>query len=77
MAPFVERLAVLAQEQGASIAALTPEVCLNASMLAWDHRDPFDRLLAATAIDKQIALVSADAVFDDLNGKADWVTRLW
>lgn len=36
------------------------------------HRDPFDRLLAATAIVEGFTLVSADAAFD-----AYGLTRLW
>ena len=36
------------------------------------HRDPFDRLLAATALVERLTLVSADSAFDDYG-----VTRLW
>ena len=31
--------------------------------LVWDHRDPFDRLLAAQAITGRFTLVTADPVF--------------
>ena len=37
----------------------------------WSHRDPFDRLLAATALRRNLPIVSADAVFDGV------VTRVW
>jgi PIN domain nuclease of toxin-antitoxin system len=37
----------------------------------WDHRDPFDRLILATAQLMHISLISADTVFD---GR---VTRVW
>jgi PIN domain nuclease of toxin-antitoxin system len=77
MAPFIDRLAILLQEQGGRIAAMTPEICLNASMLAWDHRDPFDRFLAATAIENRIAIISADVVFDGLADHHGWIARLW
>jgi PIN domain nuclease of toxin-antitoxin system len=40
--------------------------------LPFHHRDPFDRLLIAQAIEEKIALVSVDEVFDDYG-----VTRLW
>lgn len=40
--------------------------------LPMHHKDPFDRLLAATAIVESLALVSADPVFD-----AYGLTRLW
>lgn len=36
--------------------------------LDWEHRDPFDRVIAATAMVEGLALVSADPVFDGLNG---------
>jgi PIN domain nuclease of toxin-antitoxin system len=36
------------------------------------HKDPFDRLIAATALVEGLTLVSADAVFD-----AYGLTRLW
>ena len=36
------------------------------------HKDPFDRLIAATALVEGLALVSADRAFDDYG-----VTRLW
>lgn len=44
-----------------------------AGSLAWDHRDPFDRMIVAQAIRRGLPLVSADTVFDSLAG-AD---RLW
>ena len=44
----------------------------RAGRLPVPHRDPFDRMLAAQALLRQLPLVSADQVFDDFN-----VTRLW
>ena len=77
MAPFVDRLPAFLQEQGGRVAAVTPNVCLNAAMLDWGHRDPFDRLLAATAIANQVAIISVDVVFDGLAGSGGWIARLW
>ena len=71
MEPFVERLDVLLADQGGQVAGFDPAVCLIAGMMDWSHRDPFDRLLAATAMHYKLPLVSADAVFDGI------VTRLW
>ncbi|MGV1848617.1 MULTISPECIES: PIN domain-containing protein [unclassified Rhizobium] len=48
-----------------------------ASMMNWGHRDPFDRLLAATAMDSRIAIISADVVFDALDDLGDWIARIW
>lgn len=55
------------------VAALVPEVCLKGATLAWEHRDPFDRLLAATTLALGIPLISADEVFDTLPD----ISRLW
>ena len=71
MKPFMPRLADLLQEQGGSAATLTPEICAGAAMLDWDHRDPFDRLIAASALQLGVPLVSADAAFDGV------VRRVW
>ena len=71
MVPFVNQLAPLLAEQGGSVAPLEPSICLNAAMMDWDHRDPFDRLLAATANYYGLPLVSADTAFD---GR---IPRIW
>jgi PIN domain nuclease of toxin-antitoxin system len=58
-------------EQGGVPATFTPEICLRAGLMDWDHRDPFDRLILATAQLMNVSLISADTVFD---GR---VTRVW
>lgn len=49
---------------GLLVAPLTPRVALHASLMDWDHRDPFDRLLAATAEIISAPFVSCDVAFD-------------
>ena len=71
MASFLDRLPRLLEEQGGAIASLDPDICVTAGVIAWPHRDPFDRLLAATALRRDTPLVSADPVFDGL------VHRIW
>ncbi|EPE93960.1 type II toxin-antitoxin system VapC family toxin [Rhizobium grahamii] len=73
MEPFINHLPSLLVEQGGRVAALAPEICLKGATLAWEHRDPFDRLLAASALDFGAALISADEVFDTFPA----VKRLW
>lgn len=73
MQSYAENLPALLEEQGGRVAALSPVVCLQAAMLAWEHCDPFDRFLAATALHNSMPLVSADEVFDALPG----IMRLW
>ena len=71
MVGFIDQLPGLLQSQGGMGAAFGPATCLEAGMMDWGHRDPFDRLLAATARQGKHVLVSADAVFDGV------VTRVW
>lgn len=46
---------------------------LLAGALAWEHRDPFDRMIAAQAIRRGWPLVSGDQAFDGLSG----LRRIW
>ena len=69
----VKELPAMLKEQGGSIATLTPEICLNASTMNWEHRDPFDRLIVSTALALDVALVSKDSAFED----RDDLTLVW
>ena len=69
----VKELPAILKEQGGSIATLTPEICLNASTMNWEHRDPFDRLIVSTALALDVALVSKDSAFED----PDDLTLVW
>lgn len=69
----VKELPAILKEQGGSIATLTPEICLNASTMNWEHRDPFDRLIVSTALALGVALVSKDSAFED----RDNLTLVW
>jgi PIN domain nuclease of toxin-antitoxin system len=71
MARYVERLPELLASQRAIATSLEPDDCLMAGTMDWPHRDPFDRLLAASALRRRIPIVSADAAFDAL------LTRIW
>ena len=73
MQPWAECLPSLLEEQGGRAAPLTPEICMQAALMDWGHRDPFDRLLAATAFNLKCPLLSADEVYDGLSN----VSRLW
>ena len=71
MAAVIDDLLDYLERQDGRVAALSPSVCLAAGRLDGPHRDPFDRLLAATALHHDVPLVSADAAFDGT------VARIW
>jgi PIN domain nuclease of toxin-antitoxin system len=45
---------------------------MGTATLPWRHRDPFDRLLAAQALEEKINIVSRDPVFDAYGVKRVW-----
>lgn len=65
------------QNKGIALLSLTPETMARAASLQWtyrgrDHRDPFDRMIAATALERRAQVMSSDAAFDMLG-----IERLW
>lgn len=72
IAPIAAELPDLLSQAGLLAAPLTPAIALRASLMDWDHRDPFDRLIAATAEITGAQLVSRDAVFDVLPIRRVW-----
>ena len=73
MAPHVDVLPDLARESAIAVAPVSSEIAVIAGSLDWPHRDPFDRLLAATALVNGWMLISADTAFDSLIG----LRRVW
>jgi PIN domain nuclease of toxin-antitoxin system len=71
--PIVTDYAAVLLRLGAASWPITHAHTLQAGLLSWQYRDPFDRLLAAIAIREGIALVSKDSVFDELPD----VRRIW
>lgn len=74
IAPHLDGLPDRLKGQGGLTAPFTNEVALRASMLDWPHRDPFDRILAATALDSGATLLSVDEMFDTLEAP---LIRVW
>jgi PIN domain nuclease of toxin-antitoxin system len=68
----VSQLERRAEEDGFDLLPLTPVVALASAALDWPHRDPFDRMMAATAFAENVPVVSADRAFDALP-----LTRIW
>ena len=72
MLPFAADLSDHADADGFDLLPLSPSAALAAALLDWDHRDPFDRMIAVVARQEDLLLISADAAFDGLG-----VERLW
>ena len=70
--PFAPGLAEQARQDGIELVSLTPGAALAASLLDWDHRDPFDRMVAVVARAEDLDLVSSDTAFDALG-----LVRIW
>jgi PIN domain nuclease of toxin-antitoxin system len=73
MVEFADRLDELAHSQSLEVVPVSGEIAKLAGALDWPHRDPFDRLIAATALVNGLQLISADPTFDSLIG----LRRLW
>jgi PIN domain nuclease of toxin-antitoxin system len=71
MAPHASDLPGLLAEQGGIALPLDPAIAIAAGLMDWPHRDPFDRLLAATAQHHNLPIISTDSVFD-ADGSAVW-----
>lgn len=59
-------------EQGIPVVPIEARHAIAVRGLPFHHRDPFDRLLVATALVDGLTIVSRDPVFD-----AYGVTRVW
>jgi PIN domain nuclease of toxin-antitoxin system len=75
--PLVTRLPALLRAQGGSVAPYSAEMAVLSGSMDWAHRDPFDRMIAATAIELACPLISKDSAFDDLDARPDWPGRIW
>jgi PIN domain nuclease of toxin-antitoxin system len=73
MAPYATRLADILRDQGGVIAPFTPDICLQARLRDWAHRDPYGRLIATTAEVQNLTLIARDAAF----ARLDTITVRW
>lgn len=66
--PLLDQFDWAVDRLGATAAPITTKDALRAGQLRWDHRDPFDRMLAAQAMLSGATLISRDRAFSDLAG---------
>lgn len=56
------------QNSDAILLGIQPRHLARLQILPHHHRDPFDRLLIATALAEELTIVSADSHFQDYDG---------
>ena len=62
----------IVESQGFATIAIEPSQATLAGLLQGDHRDPFDRLIAAQARLLGIPVLSVDKVFEGLGAERVW-----
>ena len=60
------------EDAGYTLLGIDAECALRAGRLGGEHRDPFDRMIAAQAIAEDIAVLSADPQLDTFG-----IRRIW
>ncbi len=72
MSPDVDSLDRAAEDIDIDLVPVNSQIAITAGLLDWSHRDPFDRIIAATAITLDLGLISADTAFDTLPLRRVW-----
>lgn len=68
----IEQFIDLAEENGFIILPIETAHIIKLNTLKLHHRDPFDRIIAAQALNDKMHLVSADDIFDSYKVKRVW-----
>ncbi len=71
-APLERQFLSKMDEAGYTLLPITAAHALRAGRLTGDHRDPFDRIIAAQAIAEDIPILSIDKTLDSFG-----ITRIW
>jgi|SRR5690554_2551073 len=69
---IIEQYGLLAEDLVARHLPITPEHALRAGAMPVDHRDPFDRVLAAQAQIEGLQLITLDPAFGQFDVKVVW-----
>ncbi len=72
LATFPASMMTLAAELGFEMLAIQPRHAQLAAQLQLIHRDPWDRIIAAQAIEESLAVVTRDAAIADLGARTLW-----
>ena len=57
---------------GFELIPITPADCFSVARLPAYHRDPFDRMIIAQALERDLTIVSNDRAFDAYHVKRIW-----
>ncbi len=69
---LLQEFAYFVELDGFRVLPLDASASVRAGTLPGDHRDPFDRLLAAQALDVHAHIISPDAAFSTLGAPVIW-----
>ena len=72
MSGLIDDLEANLTNDGFELVPVTAGTAKLAALLDWAHRDPFDRIIAAVALQERVPLVSSDTAFDLLG-----IERVW
>jgi len=70
--PLVDDFIPRVTSAGYLLLSISVEHALRAGRLPAEHRDPFDRMLAAQAIHEDLPLISCDEQLDSLGVRREW-----
>ncbi|MGC9222479.1 MAG: type II toxin-antitoxin system VapC family toxin [Terracidiphilus sp.] len=69
---ILDNFELLARKCGCIILPLTVRHVIASGLLPLHHKDPFDRLLIAQALDLNLPILSCDEIFDRYDVKRIW-----
>jgi PIN domain nuclease of toxin-antitoxin system len=69
---FVTEISEYLRLQNFEALPITVEHALRAGLLSGPHRDPFDRMLIAQALQENLALISNDQALDGYGAQRVW-----
>lgn len=70
--PLGEFLPALLADAGIALLPIEIADVARVAVLSFHHRDPFDRLLVAQALERDLAIVSADSALDSYGVRRVW-----
>lgn len=59
-------------DSGIALLDISKAHAIRTATLPWHHRDPFDRLLVAQALENDLAIVARDNAFDQYGVRRVW-----